>query len=1055
MVEDKKRDPKDGSSNIEEILRERERLNQILQEKFKREVTILFTDICGYTQYTDTRGDISGRAMLQKHNDIVLPLIGAHEGIVIKTIGDAVMATFSSPLAAVKASIAIQNGLSEHNQKAEAADSIHVKIGINTGEALMDEADVFGDAVNVASRIQSQAGEDQILLSRSVYEQVRGSEDILCRLHGTAQVKGKTEPIELYRVIWQDEEIILSAEPRVRGYKAVAEKRVEHPLRELQLEVTRENKRLKISVYEQSAGEVSTIRHYDEIPAPIDTIGDRCRDLVEILNKVNRRGRMTREVMVKLREIGQALSDELFTSDVKEKVRETRAEHLILNLDDQLVHVPWELVHDGQQFLCQRFSMGRLVKTRQPIVGSRTRMLARPLKMLILVDPQGDLKEAYNEGAQIYDYIDRHRDFISVSLRSENITPEFIKGRIRNFDLIHFAGHADYNQQNPRESGWQLTKGHLKAQEIIEMGKTSTMPALIFANACQSARTEEWTLHENFQYEIFGLANAFLLSGVKHYVGTFWEILDEPSSRFALEFYTHVLSGTTIGEAVRLARMELIKEYGEESIVWASYLLYGDPTFNYMDQIKVRKEREEGELYAPPQPEAEVRAEGKVVEFPKKEVKAKKWAWLGVAAGVLLIAGILLFGYPGLLREGTEKYERAALTCYNEGNFEEALNACEILKDKNPKVRMAYLIQGNILLRRGSLDKAESIYQRGLQASKGTNIQKAEALIGLGRIASIEQQPNEALHYYQQATELAPASSKGYLSQALVLESKGRYDKALNLLGKAQEKAPQDQLIASIKNETREKVALANDKEKQEHIDQLVKELLETMKSPPRALPTDGWTSQPLSMWMMDFQARGYSLQEGEERLLVSGLTDNLLQSGRIQVVERALLDRLLEELKLGASDLADRRTALSLGKILAARLILPGQLIYSGPQTQVSMRVIETETGRIRAAVNESFGSSVPASILAEKLSTQLIGKLEELYPLRGKIAEVRDEEIKLNIGQNVGVREGEQFKVVDEDLVLSIISVQQDVSLAKIAKGEGIPQEDMRVEAIKTQGK
>jgi tetratricopeptide (TPR) repeat protein len=697
-----------------------------------------------------------------------------------------------------------------------------------------------------------------------------------------------------------------------------------------------------------------------------------------------------------------------------------------------------------------------LVKTRQPIAGSKTRRLAVPLKMLLIADPKGDLKGVHEEATQIRDYIERHGDFINASLRSENITPAFIKEKIRNFDLVHFAGHADYNLETPSESGWQLTNGSLQARDIIEMSKTAAMPALIFANACQSGRTEEWALHENFQNEIFGLANAFLLSGVKHYVGTFWEILDEPSSRFAMAFYTHLLSGLTIGEAIRLARMDLIKDYGEESIVWASYLLYGYPTFNYMAQIGIGKERDEEERpYVAEKPEAEVRAEGKVVEFPKKEVKAKKWAWLGVAAGVLLIAGILLFGYPGLLREGTDKYERAALTYYHEGNFEEALNACKILEDKNPQVSIVYVIQGNIFLRNGSLGEAKAIYQRGLQASKGTNIQKAEALIGLGRIASIERQPDEALRYYQQATEIAPASSKGYLSQALVLEGRGRYDEALNLLGKAQEQAPQDQLIASITKETREKVALANDKEKQQRIDQLVKELLETMKSPPRALPTDGWTSLPLTMWVMDFQARGYSLQEGEERLLVSGLMDNLLQHGRIQVVERALLDRLLEELKLGTSDLADRRTALSLGKILAARLMLPGQLIYSGPQTQVSMRVIETETGRIRAAVNEALGSSVPASILAEKLSTQLIGKLEELYPLRGKIAEVRDEEIKLNIGQNVGVREGGQFKVVDEDLILEVISTQNDISLAKIARGEGIPQKGMRVEAIKTQGK
>ena len=99
------------------------------------------------------------------------------------------------------------------------------------------------------------------------------------------------------------------------------------------------------------------------------------------------------------------------------------------------------------------------------------------------------------------------------------------------------------------------------------MGGTGSLPALIFSNACQSARTEEWGISENVQNEIFGLANAFILAGVKHYIGTFWEVLDEPSRRFALEFYKHMLNGLSIGDAVRQARLAVIDEYGEETIV--------------------------------------------------------------------------------------------------------------------------------------------------------------------------------------------------------------------------------------------------------------------------------------------------------------------------------------------------------------------------------------------------------------------------------------------------------------------------------------------------------
>jgi len=218
---------------------------------------------------------------------------------------------------------------------------------------------------------------------------------------------------------------------------------------------------------------------------------------------------------------------------------------LSLHIDDHLVQVPWELLNDGQEFLCQRFSMGRLVKTRQAVQNIKERVLARPLRMLVIADTMGDLKDACKEGTQIQEYMNQYNNYIHVVVRSKDITPAFIQEKMQYFDFVHFAGHADYHHDNPEQTGWGLTKGTFTARDIVQMAASSPMPTLIFSNACQSARTENWALKEHFQNEIFGLANAFLLTGVKHYVGTFWEMLDEPSSLFALEFYKNLLSGMT------------------------------------------------------------------------------------------------------------------------------------------------------------------------------------------------------------------------------------------------------------------------------------------------------------------------------------------------------------------------------------------------------------------------------------------------------------------------------------------------------------------------------
>lgn len=1054
MAEDKKKRSGPASSSVEEIFQQREHLEQLLQEKFKKEVTILFTDICGYTAYVDSRGDINGRALLLKHNHIVLPLIEKHGGKVIEIIGDAVMAAFSSPLAAIESSIAIQRTLNEHNLKTEAADRICVKIGINRGEVLVDDDVVYqgfsGNVTNVASRIQSQAGPEQILISEDVYEQVCGSENILCRFHKSALVKGKDEPIKIYRVIWGDDDIVLASKPKLQIHEALAEETVRKISKVLHLDISREGNRLKIGAHEQIAGEEITIRHYEEIPVSMPRIETRCREMVTALNKANRRGRVTREALLRLKEIGQVLHDELFPLSVKAKIEKTKAEHLNLNIDEQVVHIPWELLNDGQQFLCQRFNMGRLVKTRQSLLGIKPRVLARPLRMLILADPESNLKGAYVEGTQIRDYMDRAKDLMNVSLLSSNITSDFIKEKMRNFDFVHFAGHADYDPHNPEASCWRLTSDSLKAKDIIKMAGTGTMPAFIFSNACQSARTEEWALKEYFQDEIFGLANAFLLVGVRHYVGTFWEIWDEPSASLALEFYRNLLSGMATGEALRIARLALIQKYGEETIVWASYILYGDPTFNYITQIEVTKTQAEPEQDYSTVPGADVRGYEEVIDLADQKVPKKRRVWWAMVAGIIVASALVMWGYSALSKKQIIKYQTEALAYYHKGNFERAIDTCKLLEAKRPNSRLSALIRGNIHFKKGKLDLAEAAYKKALQATDGTNLQMAESIVGLGRIASLQKKYDESLKYYRQATEISPREKQGYLSQALLLEDKGDYGDALDLLEKAQKLVPKDRAVAAHIKDIRKRAALTQSREKQERIDQLVKELLENMKSPPQALPSDGWTSLPLTMWVMDFEVQGYALQEGKERLLFSGIVDQVLQYRRVQLVERALLDKLLQELKLGTSKLTDRGTALSVGKILAARLILSGQLVYSESQNQVSIRLIETETGRITAAVNKSFGSSVTTSAMADSLSKELLERIVKLYPYRGRISKVKGEEAILNIGQRVGVRKGQRFKAIDEDVTLEVISNLPDSSLAKIAEGEGSLKEGLRVEAI-----
>ena len=1057
MAANKTADDGRHTSSMEGILLERERLDQVLKERFRKQVTILFSDVCGYTQYTDKRGDIQSRALLLKHNRIVLPAIEMHNGKVIEIIGDAVMSAFDDPVDAGKAAIEVQQKLNTYNDHTAIDDQIHVKIGINCGDVLMDEGAVYqsltGDVANVAARVQNQAQKDQILLSDCVYEQIRKCNDFLIRFHAKVQVKGKTGDIPIYRLIWNDDETVFDSADNVRMHPE--DSTPAKPITTiLNLDFNIEGHHLKVSVNEARVGEKSTISRYETIPISLDAMDTRCRQLVDTLNKANHRGRISRQVLVKLREIGQVLYDELLTFSVKEILRSSRSDTLIIKIDDQLVHIPWELLYDGQQFLCLRFNMGRVVKTRQTVSSAIRRKLEPPLGMLILADPTGDLKGAYAEGMQIREFMDQSPEKINVSLRSSDATAESIKTKLRNFDIVHFAGHSDYDINCPETSGWRLHGGSLCTGDITKMAGSATMPAMIFANACQSARADQWTLQPSFESKIFGLANAFLVAGVKHYIGTFWEVPDKPSSRFAVEFYKHLFADLSVGEALRKARHALIELYGEETIVWASYVLYGDPTFDYMAHIHM--ESSSGQSTGAQErmrPFEKDRTREEVIDFSEGRTQRLATKWWALALVVLFAAGLWLFGRPWYVNRGIEKIEQQAMAFYLSGDFDAAADLCRNVRTERPGSPISSLILGNIYLSRGDREVAKSFFQSAVDSNQGSKKIKAEALMGLARLSSIVHQSQDALQLYQQAAEVDPQSVRALTSQAIILESQNRDTEALSLYRQALDRFPNDRGVKLAAQEISERLSWQQDQAKRSRIDQLVKDLLDSDRRTIGSVADENqWTSKPLSVWLMDFEEAGFGLQEGQGRTVHILIRDLLTKSPRVKMVERAILDKLLTELHLGSSQLAERQTALSIGRLMAARVLLPGQIQYEDGGALISIRAIECETGLIDASVVGTYNSSQTSMEIAQDMAMRITEELMATFPIRSRVLQISDTEIVLDIGQNLGLQNGQYFEGVDTDVIVQITSIDSNRSKAEIIQGKDKILPGLRLEEKKT---
>jgi class 3 adenylate cyclase len=170
-----------------------------------RHLTTLFTDLKGSTDLYDRIGDLQAFALVRESFEVLSKVIAQHSGVVVKTIGDAVMAAFVDPLDGVRAASAILDEIAAVNARMT-GDALLLKIGLHHGPTIAvtmnERVDYFGQSVNIASRVQGLAGAEEICLTDSVFE-APGVSDFLRDAEPTSQsaaLLGIAERVTVYRI---------------------------------------------------------------------------------------------------------------------------------------------------------------------------------------------------------------------------------------------------------------------------------------------------------------------------------------------------------------------------------------------------------------------------------------------------------------------------------------------------------------------------------------------------------------------------------------------------------------------------------------------------------------------------------------------------------------------------------------------------------------------------------------------------------------------------------------------------------------------------------------
>ena len=166
----------------------------------RRLAAVMFTDMVGYTAMTQ-RDEALAMTLLEKQNGILLPLIRKHGGNPVKTIGDAHLAEFESALEAVRCAVEIQRQVREYAGSVPPEQSFKMRIGIHVGDVVHKDNDVFGDAVNIASRLEPIADPGGVCISQQVFDQVSNKVEFKLERLPVQQLKNVSMRIEVYKVI--------------------------------------------------------------------------------------------------------------------------------------------------------------------------------------------------------------------------------------------------------------------------------------------------------------------------------------------------------------------------------------------------------------------------------------------------------------------------------------------------------------------------------------------------------------------------------------------------------------------------------------------------------------------------------------------------------------------------------------------------------------------------------------------------------------------------------------------------------------------------------------
>jgi tetratricopeptide (TPR) repeat protein len=353
------------------------------------------------------------------------------------------------------------------------------------------------------------------------------------------------------------------------------------------------------------------------------------------------------------------------------------------------------------------------------------------------------------------------------------------------------------------------------------------------------------------------------------------------------------------------------------------------------------------------------------------------------------------------------------------GQTEKALKVAREVEEKAADRAQVHVVKGNLLYRQNKVKEAEDEYKKAIRKKGSEPYHSAVAYNQLGRIHAGRGNYKKSRELYDQAVAIDPYYIEATSNKGLTYEREGNWEKALEAYRKAQAVDPNDPFATVLADNAQKRLLIEKDLEKKRMLDDKVKELVARYNGGIRedVFGEDSWTSRAVILSFFDFmETGGLAERDGFVAVISAQLTRQLEASGRVQVVGRILVERLVKALGLDQKDLADKETTLRLARALGATLLVKGSVYYlpGGPLLKINMT--DTDRSEKSNVITRQFSSEITVKKDMHWLNREILTNIILHYPMQAYVVEVSGHQVLVNLGAREGVVTGTIFNVIEE---------------------------------------